>query len=147
VILVARWTKYRADRFNQQNLSATIAGLEKLGLKVSLLRQVPEPTDDVPRFLALDARWQFGLDRVATTRMSHMASQTAMNQLLESINSDSLLTIDLSTPFFATDERALLQTNGSPLYFDGNHLSATGAVFAASAIEPTILALSAKAEP
>ena len=137
VMLIARWSEYE-ERLNDQDLAATVAGLLELGKHVWLIRQVPEPTADVPRFLALCARWGLDNKRIRCSKSDYESRQAPVDRFLATVNHDHVRIVDVSAKFFEASEFAVTELDGHPLYFDTNHLSTKGAVFAAASLESIV---------
>lgn len=134
VLLVARWTAYKPDDLNKESLAGTIESLQSLGLEVIVVRQVPEPRGDVPRFLAL-RKWGFGnLPSVSTTAIEHDESRKRMDQLLSELEASPEGVVDLSAELFGADGNSIVERDGKALYFDSNHLSSFGAELLANQI-------------
>ena len=154
VILAARWDGYHeyllehgskvASRAGgltllSQSLSKTIAALRNSGVKrVWLVGQVPTHPCDVPKTLALHAWWGSFLPLptprgVAEDYWAKKAGD--VDGLLKSCVAQDLAVIDMASAVFA-NENCLLTSEGRPMYFDDNHLSASGAISLAWALQP-----------
>ncbi len=137
VLLIARWSEY-GERLHRQDLAETVNRLRELRKTVWLVRQVPEPAADVPRHLALNALWGMDNIRIQRSVSEYRTSQVSVKRLLNSVSGDGVRVVDASRNFFCSSDLAVLQIDGHPLYFDDNHLSTRGAMFAASCFKPII---------
>jgi len=136
VLLIARWTEYPTTRLNKTALARTVDGLIRLGLKTTIVRQMPEPKDDVPRFFALSKRWPMLPLPITPTWNEHQQRRQRLDGLLANLDASCAI-IDPSLSFFLNGELAVLQHDNRPLYFGAIHLSSYGAIHAAEAMPET----------
>lgn len=140
VMLIARWSEY-GDRLEEQDVVATAALLKELGKNVWLIRQIPEPAADVPRFLALAKIWGGDDTKIRCLKPDYVASQSSVNRIFDSVRAFDVAIVDVSSKFYESSEFAAIEADGHPLYFDDNHLSVYGARFTASSLEAIIVSI------
>lgn len=139
VFIVARWGEYK-NRLSATELAKTVNGLRAIGKRVWVLRHVPEPRADVPRFLALSEQWNWNDSFLRRSKTEYLSAQLEFEELLDSIGCD-IQVVDISDRFFDGSDLAIVHIEYAPLYFDDNHLSTVGATVAAAPLEPIIAAM------
>ena len=140
IILAFRWSYYllEASRAADDHapvtgfpdaLIATIHRLEKLGLNVSVLLEVPIFQVHVPKTVALHHWHGLGLPRL--TKTQHREHQQAYEPLLQRLRNETphVNVIDASPRlFFKNGEVEFVDEQGVLLYRDGDHLTVAGSM-------------------
>jgi hypothetical protein len=138
VLLAARWSKYSTDPSFGDALLATIEALQSAGCRVYFLKEVPCFADDVVMKLTRMA-WD---DRDLSALSLSLEAHAAFNQ-----NSERLAPQMLDRNVVLLDPVAVLQVRSGSnrlrpcdsegtYYFDGDHLSAYGALALAPVFTP-----------
>lgn len=115
-------------------LARTIDDLHAKGIKVSVLKGVPVATKNVPRMLAMQERYEIEPKYIISHEDYLHDVERAMGQF-QSLYKGQVSYMDPST-VLCHNTVCDTQLDGKPLYFDDNHLSATGARYIEPAFEP-----------
>lgn len=109
-----------------QALAATMARLQGMGKRVVVVGPVPEAGIDVPIVLA-KAMWRGRANAGGIEEAAYRERQRAtLGALRGALPSDDALFIDLAPRLCQNQICRYVAEDGTPLYFDDNHLSAAG---------------------
>lgn len=156
VVLAARWSGYlscdiriagksiegtreKCDAI-ASSVKETIGVLKANGTHtIWILREVPAQPFMVPRALGLHALRQLPLPR-GTARADYEQYSGQLNELLATLSDDRVHVLDIASPILDNPD-GLITADGKPLYVDMSHLSATGALWLADALEPVFTSI------
>jgi hypothetical protein len=141
VILASRWSSLRDEKSldSANSLAQVVNGLTSAGKKVYIVGPVPDVRTQVPRALYLKS---LGIAQDVEIRSSEEEFKSAQTKVLTSLKNIALLpnvTLVLPHEVLCTHGWCAVMTDGSPLYFDDNHLTTTGAKYVAKILEPAFL--------
>lgn len=123
---------------NVRNFSAavqrTVQALEHLGVEVWILRQVPDQHEFVPLALSRAAARGINYADMGTTLAQYRHNQAQIDTIFKTLGNAAHL-LDPATPLCG-DGLCRSSVAGQSLYIDANHLSASGALRVAPALEP-----------
>ena len=140
VVLVARWAGYEQQEFTLDAWNHTLNELNKMGLRVWVVRAIPEPPVDVPRALALAEHWKWSSDHVSISLEEHHQANRRIDRIFRETQPSNIQFVEPADLLFDGEDRALVQLGGRPLYFDDDHLSAFGARQLAPLLRPIFAA-------
>ncbi len=132
------------DDFFVKTFNKTILQLQNSGHKVFVVEQSPEFSQYQARIVALGL---MGGDKNITNAFNDLTSEDYVNvnkrqnkiqQALKQAHNDGVITLLKTHDFFCKEEKCSLILDGSPAYFDNNHLSSAGAVKISSMFEPVL---------
>jgi len=136
VVLTARWTTYVASDTFKSNLVATVQSLLDLGIEVYVVKDVPYPGYDAPRFAALTARQHGDISQLGITQKIYEQRNRELAPVFDQIARLGVQVLD-PTPFFLNGDGLYgIENDGKILYTDGDHLSVSGAIILAPIFEP-----------
>jgi peptidoglycan/LPS O-acetylase OafA/YrhL len=136
VVLTARWTTYVANDTFKSNLVATVRSLLDLGIKVYVVKDVPYPGYDAPRFAALTVRQHGDISQLGITQKIYEQRNRQLVLVFQQIAKLGVPVLD-PTPYFLNDDGLYgVENDGEILYTDGDHLSVFGAIILAPMFEP-----------
>jgi len=136
VVLTARWATYVASDTFKSNLVATVHSLLDLGIKVYVVKDVPYPGYDAPRFAALTARQHGDISQLGVTQKIYEQRNRELAPVFDQIARLGVPVLD-PTPYFLNSNGLYgIEINGKILYTDGDHLSVSGAILLAPIFEP-----------
>lgn len=128
VFLVARWSGYVTVDSFQSNLVATVRSLLALGTKVYVVKDVPSPGFDAPRFAALTAARSGDLSELGATPQSYEQKNLDMKASFDQIAHLGVPVLDPAPYFLNRQGLYGVERDGKILYTDGDHLSVSGAM-------------------
>ena len=148
VVLNAHWTYPDLDLVAQADLSApsgesnfsrglqeTVQALHAVNPSVCVVLDVPEAKYPVPYALAMAHRRGISADFLTVRRTDALEESRSVERDLRKLQERGILvTVDPKDVLCPT-ETCALQVAGRSLYYDGNHLSATGARYVSSTLE------------
>ena len=130
VVLIDYWTRdvhYDPDALDRA-LGRTIAALNKLGVHVYVMLQVPSYEVEVPKALAYEAIHNRQVNAWRETLKQHEANQAVMYRLAKKYESPDCTFIDPAPSFLLNGETYVSVINhGRSIYRDEHHLSLWGA--------------------
>ncbi len=136
VILAASWNIYDPPELVSAKLAATIHTLRAGGARVYVLRDVPAPGFNVPRFAAMTIRNHGDLTGIETPREKYAADNEACEPMFQQAALAGATVLDPS-PYFLNRRGAYDIARGETLfYWDANHLTVQGALLLYPLFEP-----------
>lgn len=155
VFLVANWSSWAYNRdlyFEDRNwyapyakrydnivlagMQRTVDVLQKEGVKVYFLLNVPCMRVDPPRALAIESIRGITESRVFYDKASYLSSRAVdMDHFVAENKTSNLIVVD-PMPILCPEDKCIAVDNKHSLYFDDGHLSAYGANYVAPVIEP-----------
>ena len=136
VVLTARWTTYIANDTFKSNLLATVQALQALGIKVYVVKDVPYPGYDAPRFAALTAQQHGDTSQLGITKKIYEQRNRELDSVFEQLSKLGVPVLDPAPYFLNGDGLYGVVQAGEILYTDGDHLSVFGAMLLAPMFEP-----------
>ncbi|HEX9048717.1 MAG TPA: acyltransferase family protein [Verrucomicrobiae bacterium] len=128
VFLIARWSGYVTVDSFQSNLVATVRSLLPLGIKVYVVKDVPFPGFDAPRFAALTAAKSGDISQLGASLQSYEQKNLEMKGPFDQIAQLGVPVLDPAPYFLNSHGLYGVERNGRILYTDGDHLSVSGAM-------------------
>lgn len=139
-------TEQQADFFVQSFLQSA-AFIKSQGIPIFVVEQPPEFERYVGRTLAISlmngsSDFEKSIQELATQPYSKViARQGVMQSALNTAQDQGLLTVLNTHNFFCEDDECSLLIEGSPAYFDNNHVSSYGALRINRMFAPVMLHL------
>jgi peptidoglycan/LPS O-acetylase OafA/YrhL len=128
-VLIANYWRRLAEQPNfQTNLLRLIRDLKATGASVTLVKQTPDYSFDVPKALALKGAF-------LGSQEFQKRSNESLDSLIDNAAPHPDGSIEVASHFCHDTSHCLIEKNGRSLYSDSNHLSIQGAHF----IEPVLL--------
>jgi hypothetical protein len=128
LVMTGHWKFYaRSDAFLPQ-LKETIDRFLKAGIRVYLLKDVPDHGVDVPRIAALVERFGGDIDEFGTSRQEHESANARLASVFKELDDRGVTVLDPADYLLNPNDRYAMVRDGRALYTDGNHLSASGAL-------------------
>jgi peptidoglycan/LPS O-acetylase OafA/YrhL len=130
VVFIGRWLKYPQDELLQR-LQQTTLWCDEKSKTAWIVSQVPEPTGNVPRQLALATHWGLDAAYLSINRTDYeQQARQFKGALLQCTDRGSIQVVNLNDHFFDTNGLSIVQSESRPLFWDDDHLSTFGATFA-----------------
>lgn len=127
VIITGHWKFYaRSDEF-KSNLVSTVNTLLASGVRVYLLKDVPDQGFDVPRVAALVSKYGGDLDLLGVSREKHATANIQLEQTFDKISQMGATLLDPAEYFLNSNGLYGAVRNNQAFYTDGNHLTVAGA--------------------
>ena len=148
VVLVARWSDYfhrgegsRKDRLTdrenderpsrvvfQDSLKKTIETMKKRGVRVFIMKQVPQQFRQPPSALWMAERFGYDPSKTGVTVAAHLAHQKETNKVLDTMAGEGVTILD-PLPLLSHDNGFTKVHEGQEIFYsDDNHLSKAGAL-------------------
>jgi peptidoglycan/LPS O-acetylase OafA/YrhL len=131
VLMVARWARYAeaADKpLLRADLEYTVATLRAAGVRVWVLKQVPEQKTDATRALAWATIVGGQTDTMGVTRAQHQEKYAGCDDyLVAGLRPPGVVVLDPTGAYFDSRGYCALQAEGNLIYFDRNHVTPYGA--------------------
>ncbi|HTI71521.1 MAG TPA: acyltransferase family protein [Candidatus Limnocylindria bacterium] len=133
VVLAACWRWYENTPAFRQQLTDTVARLAKARCRVYVIKQVPFPAVDVPRFLFR----QTVAGQPTYMPVAQVRPDPADYEKLFTQAAAAGATVLDPAPYLTLPDGSIhLETNGVPLYFDAGHVTITGSMSLAPLFAP-----------
>jgi peptidoglycan/LPS O-acetylase OafA/YrhL len=136
VILAAHWAVYPVSGLFKTQLLSTVRTLMDLGVKVYVLKDVPNPGFDVPRVTAVTAMHHSDLEQLGVTRNSYKTENEELRQTFEQISQMGATVLDPSDYFLNPKGLYGVVISDQVLYTDGHHLTVEGSRLLFPLFEP-----------
>jgi peptidoglycan/LPS O-acetylase OafA/YrhL len=131
VLLAAFWIR-EFERGSAAALTAslldTVQALQKAGLTVYFLRNVPVQAGDVPRELARATLSGVDTDTIGVTVRAQQRRAAAEDSLVEKLRGKGVIILDPIQCLSDANGLCRAEWNGKAAYWDQHHLSSTGAM-------------------
>lgn len=122
----------------RRGLERTLTALERLGVRVWVVEQVPYVGLDVPAALARLAATERSVDAIAPTRDAHREHQALARKVFDELGGRYVFErIDPAATLCPSDH-CLVAHQGRSLYADDDHLSVYGARFVHGLFDPVL---------
>lgn len=139
VLIVACWSIYPASDLFKAKLLVTIRTLIDLGARVYVLKLVPQPGFDVPRFAAITAMRNGDLDQLGIIPEKHRMAERELAGTFEQIAQMGATVLDPADYFFNRKGLYGVVKNDQVLYYDKGHLTVEGSKLLAPLFKPIFL--------
>jgi hypothetical protein len=120
----------------KSNLVATVRALLDLGTKVYVVKDVPYPGYNAPRFAALTAIHHGDSSQLGITPKNYAQRNHELEGTFDQIARLGVPVLDPTAYFLTTNGVYGVEKNGQILYSDGDHLTVPGAMLLAPMFEP-----------
>jgi len=147
VVLVASWGVYLADDDEaarlRRCLSETIGAIQDQGVNIWILKQVPKQKWNVPNTLAVTV-WRGGdLEKLGLPLADQRTESRRQDVIFEGLGQKytNVTILDPTVFFIGSNNLCQVVKDGQPLYFDGNHLTAAGAMLLRPLFEPIFVGI------
>jgi len=135
VIMGARWSGYTPTAEFKSNVVATVRAVKDLGIPVYVVKDVPIPGYDVPRFASLAMRHPGNTDQLVITQKRHRYENRELETEFDQIARLGATVLDPAPYFLDGKGFYRVDKNGQVLYCDKDHLSVEGAMMLAPLFE------------
>jgi peptidoglycan/LPS O-acetylase OafA/YrhL len=140
VLLIARWSHYEPELVARL-MPDTVAALVERGVRVGIVRQVPELPHTGPNSMARLALLHGSAEALIGTRAAHLRQQRPYDEVFDRLaGSHGALLID-PAEILCDDARCRSLEDGRPLYRDNNHLGTFGALHVRGIFVPALEAM------
>lgn len=126
VIIAAAWNRYPASNSFKTGLVSTVRAIQDLGVRVYVLKDVPNPGFDVPRLVAATAMHNGDLEQLGLSREQFDISNRDLGQTFEQVAQMGATVLDPSNYFLNHKGVYGVVHNGQILYCDEQHLTVEG---------------------
>lgn len=136
VVLVARYDLYQgqADQLST-GIRNSIATLQEAGKRVVLVYPIPTTSISVPHMLARHAARGANLTRVSIDKAEYLRQNSPAFKLLGSFTGRNIVHV-FPHKQLCRDHVCAVYANGTPLYFDKQHLNIIGSQYLSPLFEP-----------
>ena len=129
VVLVSRWSSYyrgpNGVHFRQALLD-TVSQLQKVGVRVVFVREVPDQHMMVPKRLALAVSRRSSFMPTGVSLRDHAAFVSAESELIPALQTLGATILDPLDVLSLPDGNSMIAADGRSLYVDSHHLSRIG---------------------
>lgn len=136
VIMAARWDLYLTRPQFKQSLMFTVQTALRSGARVYVLKDVPYPGFDAPRFVAIYAMHGMDLSRLGTSVSAYSGLTKPMDDIFNQLSKMGATVLDPTTYFMNADGLYGVVKDDQVLYWDKDHLTVEGAAMLAPMFEP-----------
>ncbi|HEV2694353.1 MAG TPA: acyltransferase family protein [Verrucomicrobiae bacterium] len=136
VVLAAKWSGYTASDSFKSNLLATVRAVLALGIPAYVVKDVPIPGYNVPRFAALAAMHHDDANLQGVTPEKYQKNNREMEATFDQIAQLGATVLDPAPYFLNSDGHYAVEKDDKVLYFDGDHLTVDGAMMLAPLFAP-----------
>ena len=136
VIMAARWALYLQRPQFKQSLMFTVQTVLRSGARVYVLKDVPHPGFDVPRFVAIYAMHGMDLSRLGTSVSAYSDLNRPMDETFNQLSKMGAIVLDPTSYFMNSHGLYGVVKDGQVLYWDDGHLTVEGAALLAPMFEP-----------
>lgn len=128
VVLASRWEKVLRAPEDEESLLTTVERIRRLGVSVSVMRQVASQQKDIPKALARAELLGGDVEEVGVPVALHEKVTQRSNEMIDRVEAAvrGLLVLD-PIPYLSREERCVAEVDGRPLYYDYQHLTTFGA--------------------
>ncbi len=136
VIITGHWKFYAKSDSFKSHLVSTVDTLLASGVRVYLLKDVPDQGFDVPRVAALVSKYGGDVDQLGISSEKHATANSKLAQTFEKISQMGATVLDPAEYFLNSKGLYGAVRNNQALYTDGNHLTVAGARLLLSLFQP-----------
>lgn len=130
VVMVSRWERVLRSEEDEADLRETVAAVQRLGVRVALMRQVASQRRDIPKALVRASVLGEDVDEVGVPVAKHAQYTQRSNEIIDRVAAASpgLMVLD-PIPYLSREGRCIAEESGRALYYDYQHLTRFGASF------------------
>ncbi|HEY1386012.1 MAG TPA: acyltransferase family protein [Dongiaceae bacterium] len=128
VFLIARYDNHQTDAIFSTGIRKSVETLLSAGKRVVLVYPIPIASVSIPRTLARYAASGADLSRFNIEEGDYLRENAYAFQLLDSFTEKNVVRV-LPSQQLCHDDICSVYANGTPLYFDHQHLSVAGAEY------------------
>ena len=136
--MAAKWSGYTASESFISNTVAAVRAAQDLGVRVYVVKDVPIPGYDVPRFAALAAMHGGDVGVMGVTKHKHEKTNRELEPMFDQIAQLGATVLDPAPYFLGTNGMYQVEKDGKILYFDADHLTVDGSMMLAPLFEPLL---------
>lgn len=141
VVIAAFWSSYlRGDpgqaRYFKAQLLKTVRAVINTGAQVYVIKDVPEPGFDVPRYISLAEARGRSLDSLGVTVKQYRLANQELEATFDQISQMGATILDPADYFLIRKGFYGVVKNGDVLYWDAHHLTVEGSSMLAPLFEP-----------
>jgi len=136
VVLAARWTSYGPPDSLDADFISTIRAITASGARAYVLKDVPAPGFDVPRYAALTVLHHGDLRKLAIPPCTYRTSNEGFDRVFDQLSAMGADVLDAPQYFLNSNGFYDVVRDGKTLYWDWHHLSVAGAHVLKPMFEP-----------
>jgi peptidoglycan/LPS O-acetylase OafA/YrhL len=138
VVLCARWSSYSATDDFDNKLAASIARLRGAGIKIFLVKDVPNFDFDPPRAAALTTMHGGAVETLGLPKQEHQRVTQHLDALFQKMAAAGVTVLDPCPYLLDSKGIYRIERNDELLYVDSHHLSVEGSRLLAPLFEPVV---------
>lgn len=127
VVLAACWSQYADTPGFEVGLRDTVSALQRAGMRVVLLRDVPMHRGHVPRLLVRAALRRQDPTHIGVTATEHRTRNERADACLVRLQGPGVQVLDPTPCLLSSEGFCLVEVDHQPLYRDSGHLTHLGA--------------------
>jgi hypothetical protein len=139
VILVASWSLYQTYGGTgglRRGLLETISALKGSGVRIWIMKSVPQHRWNVPRALAYTVFFGGDPEELGLPLADHREVCRREDQIFEGVSTPSIVVLDPTDLYVSPTDLCRVAEGGKALYWDDNHLTTHGAMVLRPLFEP-----------
>lgn len=141
VVIAANWGIYPPSDLFKAQLLKTVHAIVDSGARVYVVKDVPAPGFNAPRYVAFASLFNDDLDQLGITREQHQMADRSLAMTFEQISQiDGAMVLDPAPYFLNKIGKYGVVKNNQVLYMDSHHLTVEGAKILTPLFEETFKA-------
>jgi peptidoglycan/LPS O-acetylase OafA/YrhL len=145
VLMVARWSNYQDENSSahdvavfSERLIATVRKIRSFGATPYLMAEVPRHKTNVIKAILANRILGADVDAFRADLESYSFQTRVMRSIYPELEAEGAIIIDVANKLFDDGGLFIMEHDGSPAYYDDNHLSSHGVLYIRDAIRDSI---------